>query len=114
MDHRDIIKRYYQCFRERDLDGLRAILTPDFHHVSSFGEHFDRDEMLTAIWPSVGQSWARNLSIFGGDLEYMVRYTVESSHRPEIAMAEYIRFAGKQISEIEVYVGREVPSPPRA
>ena len=114
MDHREVIERYYRCFRERDLEGLRAILTPDFHHVSSFGEHFDRDEMLAAIWPAVGQSWARDLSIFGEDHEYMVRYTVESSHRAPTAMAEYIRFAGDEISEIEVYIGREHQSLPRA
>lgn len=114
MDHRDVIERYYQCFRERDLDGLRAILTPDFHHVSRFGEHFDRDEMLTAIWPSVGQTWAHDLGIFGEDQEFMVRYTVESNERPQTAMAEYIRFAGHQIAEVEVYVGRELPSPSHA
>lgn len=112
MDHRELIERYYRCFRERDLDGLRALLTPDFHHVSSFGEHFDRDEMLAAIWPSVGRSWARDLSIFGEAPEFMVRYTVESDQRPSMSMAEYIRFAGAQISEIEVYLGREVPRPP--
>lgn len=109
MDHHAVIARYYQCFRDRDREGLREILTPDFRHVSSFGEHLDRDRMLEAIWPAVGQSWARALQIVGAAPEFMVRYEIESSSRPVTRMAEYIRFVGDRIAEIEVYVGRELP-----
>jgi ketosteroid isomerase-like protein len=112
MNHRAIIERYFRAFRERDLEGLRAILTPDFHHVSSFGEWRDRDAMLQAIWPGVGQSWAVNLQVFGEAPEFVVRYHHESlpgSGRPPMDMAEFVRFAGDKIAEIEVYVGRELP-----
>ncbi len=57
-DHRQIIERYFNSFRERDREALRAVLTADFHKVSSF--------------------------------------------------AEFIRFDGERIAEIEVYLGREV------
>lgn len=109
MDHRDIIERYYRSFQDRDLEGLRAILTPDFHHVSAFGEHFDRDRMLDTIWPSVGQSWARDLRIFGDAPEFIVCYVVDSTQRPSMSMAEYIRFEGERIAEMEVFLGRELP-----
>jgi hypothetical protein len=108
--HHELIERYYRCFRERDRAGLGALLTADFHHVSSFGEHFDRDKMLDAIWPTVGRSWARNIKVFGETPEFMVRYEVESPDRPVAHMAEYVRFECERITEIEVYVGRVLPA----
>jgi hypothetical protein len=111
MNHRQIIEAYYRAFRERDREGLRSILAPDFHHVSSFGEWRDRDAMLEPIWPGVGQSWAAKLQIFGAAPEFMVRYQHEappSAPRPSMSMAEFIRFEGDQIAEIEVYIGREL------
>lgn len=108
MNRRNVIERYYQCYRERDRETLRELLAPDLHHVSSFAEYHDRDEMLEAIWPSVGRSWAVNLEIFGKDSEFMVRYQVAAEERRSMEMAEYIRFDGDRISEIEVYVGREL------
>ena len=108
MNYHKIIEQYYRCFRERDRAGLEEILPKDFHHVSSFGEHFDRDRMLDAIWPGVGQSWARDLKIFGDGPEFVVRYEVESTQRPPMSMAEYIRFRDDKIAEIEVYIGREL------
>ena len=38
----------------------------------------------------------------------MVRYEVTGEGRPATAMAEYIRFEGDKIAEIEVYTGREL------
>lgn len=114
MDHRHLIESYYRSFRERDRERLRTVLSPHFHHVSSFGDWRDRDAMLEAIWPAVGQSWAVDLRIFGDAPEFMVRYRIETSpgaSRPPMAMAEYVRFEGDTIAEIEVYVGRELPSP---
>ena len=61
MDNHEAIAAYYRCYRDRDLEALRAILTPDFRHTSSFGQYVDRDAMLAEIWPAVGQSWAREL-----------------------------------------------------
>jgi hypothetical protein len=112
MDYRGTIERYYRAFREQDREGLRAMLTPGFRHVSSFGVWTDRDAMLEAIWPSVGQSWAINLRIFGDGPELMVRYeheTAPGAPRPPMSMAEYVRFEGERIAEIEVFIGRELP-----
>lgn len=97
-----------ELMRERDQETLRAILTPDFHHVSSFAEYQARDKMLQAIWPTVGQSWVRDLRIFGEAPEFMFRYEVESQQRPPMSMAEYVRFEGDRIAEIEVYLGRQL------
>lgn len=108
MDHRSAIETYYRCYRERDRKTLRGLLAPGLHHVSSFAEYHDRDEMLDAIWPTVGRSRAVNLEIFGRDSEFMVRYHVEAEERSPTKMAEYIRFDGDRISEVEVYVGREL------
>lgn len=110
MRHRELIERYYWCFRARDRAALEQLLTPDFHHVSSFGEHFNRDQMLDAIWPTVGRSWARHIQVFGEPPEFMIRYEVESLDRPVARMVEYVRFEGERITEIEVYVGRELPA----
>jgi hypothetical protein len=101
VDQRETVAEYYRCFRERDRAALRRILTPDVRHVSPFGEHSDRDRMLDAIWPAVGTSWARNLRIFGDGPEFMVRYEVESPGRPPMSMAEYVRFDGDRIAEVE-------------
>ncbi len=59
MKPREAINRYYACFRELDKEGLRALLTPDFRHVSTFGEHSDRDEMLEAIWRALERAGQR-------------------------------------------------------
>ncbi len=108
MNRRGVIKRYYQCYRDRDRETLCGLLAPDLHHVSSFAEYHDRDEMLEAIWPTVGRSWAVNLQIFGEDSDFMVRYQVAAQQRQSMSMAEYLRFDGDRISEIEVYAGREL------
>ena len=110
MRHQTMIERYYRSFRERDRAALEELLAPDFHHVSSYGEHFNRDQMLDAIWPAVGRSWARKLHIMGATPEFMVRYEIESPDRPVIRMAEYVRFDGDRIAEIEVYIGRALPA----
>ena len=111
MDHRQIIESYFRAFRERDQDTLRSILTSDFRHVSGFGEWQERDAMLEAIWPGVGQSWAVDLQVFGEAPDFMVRYRHEGLPglpRPPMSMAEFIRFDGDKIAEIEVYIGREL------
>jgi ketosteroid isomerase-like protein len=111
MEYEAAIRRYYDAFRTRDLERLRALLTPDFHFVSSFGEYHERDGMLAEIWPSVGQTWARDLRIFGVGPEFVVLYEHENAagvERPPMRMAEYIRFEGDRIAEIEVYAGRAV------
>ncbi|MFP3943243.1 MAG: nuclear transport factor 2 family protein [Alphaproteobacteria bacterium] len=104
MDATDLIRDYYRCFKDRDRERLRELLTPDFRHVSPFGAYDDRDRMLEEIWPHVGKIWAADIEIFGQGPEYMVRYrhAGESSAR----LAEYIRFEGDRIAEIEVYPGR--------
>ena len=109
MDYHDVIARYYAAFRERDLEGVRALLTPDFHFVSSFGEFRGRDAMLDAIWPSVGRTWATKLRIFGDGPELVVLYEHENApgvERPPMTMAEHLRFEGERIARIEVFVGR--------
>ena len=115
MTYHDAIARYYGAFRTRDLESVRALLTADFHFRSPFGEFRDRDAMLEAIWPSVGQTWATNLRVFGDGPELVVLYEHESApsaNRPTLSMAEHIRFEGERIAAIEVFVGRTLAPPP--
>ena len=104
MDHEAAIRAYYRCFQDRDREGLERLLSPKFRHVSTFGIHDDRDAMLDAIWPAVGRNWATDIRVFGQSPEFMVRYR----HAGERGgtMAEYVRFEGDNIAEIEVFVGR--------
>ena len=104
MDQRAAILAYYDAFRTRNRGSLERLLAPDFHHRSPFGEYHDRDLMLDEIWPAVGQTWAVDIELFGEGPVYMVRYrhNVPGSS----AMAEYVRFDGEHIAEIEVYVSR--------
>jgi ketosteroid isomerase-like protein len=108
MDHEAAIRAYYGCFAERDRAGLERLLTPDFRHISPFGVHEDRDRMLDEIWPHVGKSWAVDIEIFGAAPAFMVRYRHAGEHSGS-TLAEYIRFDGDRIAEIEVYVGRDAP-----
>lgn len=113
MDYHGAIERYYRAYRERDLEGLRALLTPDFHFVSSFGEYRERDAMLEEIWPAVGQAWATKLRVFGDGPEFVVLYEHENApgvQRPPMSMAEYLRFHGALIAEVEVFLGRPLAS----
>lgn len=114
MDYHGAIERYYRAFRERDFEGLQALLTPDFHFVSSFGEYRERDAMLEEIWPAVGQTWATHLRVFGEGPEFVVLYEHENApgvERPPMSMAEYLRFEGERIAAIEVFVGRPLVGP---
>ena len=114
MDYRRAIEDYYRAYRERDLEGLRALLTPDFHFVSGFGEYRDRDAMLAEIWPAVGQTWAEGLRVFGDGPEFVVLYehaSVPGAVRPPMRMAEHVRFEGERIARVEVFVGRPLPPP---
>ena len=113
MDCRKAIERYYRAYRDRDRESLSLLLTPDFHFVSSFGEYRDRDAMLDEIWPAVGRTWATRLRIFGQEPEFVVLYEHESAaeaDRAGMSMAEYIRFEGEHIAEIEVFQGRSLAS----
>ncbi len=103
MDAHRTIHRYYNCYRDRDKEGLRQILTPDVLHVSPFGQFDNRDQMLDTIWPEVGKTYAVDLEIYGEGDTYMVRYrhAGQGSRR----FAEYIRFKADKIAEIEVYLG---------
>jgi hypothetical protein len=114
MDYIAAIERYYRAYRERDRQALQALLTPRFHFVSAFGEYADRDAMLDEIWPGVGQSWATSLRIFGQGPEFVVLYQHENApgvDRPSLSMAEYVRFEGERIAEIEVFMGHQVVPP---
>jgi ketosteroid isomerase-like protein len=114
MDYVKAIESYYRAFRDRDLARLQALLTPDFHFVSSFGEYRDRDALLAEIWPAVGQTWATNLRVFGEGPEFVVVYEHEHApgvERPAMRMAEAIRFRDERIEAIEVFVGRPVVRP---
>ena len=108
MKHQQIIKQYYQSFKSADKEALREILMADLTHISDFATYMKRDEMIEEIWPSVGQTWAEDLRIFGSNPEFMVRYKVAGGERPARIMAEYIRFEGDKITEIEVFMGREL------
>lgn len=102
-DHRGIIRDYFDCYRTRDRARLRALLAPDFHHLSPFGEWTERDAMLDAIWPSVtGEVYADAIEIFGDGPEYMVRYRHAGS---PAHIAEHFRLDGDSIAAVEVYLG---------
>jgi hypothetical protein len=114
MDYKTAIEKYYRAYRDRDRESLRKLLTPDFRFRSSFGDYHERDLLLESIWPEVGQSWATGLRIFGDGPEFMVLYEHENAagvDRPRLRMAEYVRFEGECIAEVEVYVGRITPPP---
>jgi hypothetical protein len=107
MSHEDTIHEYYRCFRDRDRATLTRILLPGFRHVSPFGSYDDRDRMLEEIWPHVGAVHAVDIEIYGGGPGYMVRY--RHSGGSPARFAEFVRFDGDHIAEIEVYVGRGPP-----
>jgi hypothetical protein len=117
LDYHAAIERYYRAYRDRDRGILESLLTPDFHFVSSFGEYRDRDTMLDEIWPGVGQAWATGLTVFGEGPEFVVVYDHETApwvERPRMRMAEFVKFRGERIEEIEVFLGRPIDDPDHA
>ncbi len=104
MTPEDTIRAYFNAFKTRDRETLEKILTPNFIHSSPFGHFNDRDKMLDAIWPSVGDRWAVDLEIFGEHPAFMVRY--RHNVAPQPLLAEFIRFEGDKIAGIEVYLGK--------
>ena len=108
MKPQEAIQKYYNCFREADKEGLRSLLTHDFKHKSSHAVYNDRDAMLEEIWSEVGSHWAEDLRFFGSGPEYMVCYTVNNDEGPICSMAEYIKFDGDKIAEIESFRGRDL------
>jgi hypothetical protein len=111
MDYCGIIESYYRAYRDRDRAALEGLLTSDFRFISSYGEHTGRDSILDKIWPAVGQAWATNIRVFGDGPEFVVLYhhdVVPESQQPKMRMAEYVRFVGDRIAEIEVFMGRQL------
>lgn len=104
MDHAARIRDHYRCFAERDRAGLERLLVANFRHVSPFGVYDDRDRMLDEIWPHVGRTWAVDVEVFGASPAFMARYRHAGERGG--SMAEWIRFEGDKIAEIEVFVGR--------
>jgi hypothetical protein len=109
MNQVDTIREYYRCFRDRDRATLERILRPDFRHLSPFGSYDNRDRMLDEIWPHVGAIHAIDIEIFGNGPGYMARY--RHSGGSPARLAEFVRFDGDQIAEIEVYLGRGAMPP---
>lgn len=103
MNHCDLIRDYYRCYKERDQERLRALTAPDLVHSGPFGRYEDRDAMIDEIWPHVGPIWAADIEIFGDGPAYMVRYRHEGAASGRLS--EYVRFDGDTIVEIEVYLG---------
>lgn len=101
---KDIIAEYYRCFAEMDREPLNRILTEDFQHRSPFGDYEGRDAMLDTIWPTVGNSKAVDIKIFGEGDTYMVKYRVTGAY--EKSMAEYIEFREGRMSYVEVFIGK--------
>jgi len=62
--------------------------------------------MLEQIEPEIGKGWARDIQVFGGGDEFIARFVVDSTERPSMRMAEYVRFEGDRIAEVETYLGR--------
>lgn len=104
MSPEDTIRTYFDCFKNRDRETLEKILTPNFIHSSPFGYFDNRDKMLDTIWPSVGDRWAIDLEIFSAGDGYMARY--RHNVDPQPLLAEFIRFEGDRMAEIEVYLGK--------
>jgi hypothetical protein len=104
MDHAALIRNYFRCFAERDRAGLERLLVENFRHVSPFGVYDDRDRMLDEIWPHVGRTRAVDIEVFGTAPCFMVRYRHAGERSG--SMAEWIRFEGPRIAEIEVFAGR--------
>lgn len=113
LDYHASIKQYYRGFKDRDRAMIQAVLAPDFRFVSSFGEFNGRDAMLDAIWPSVGQTWATNLRIFGEGPEFVVLYEHANAvgAQPAMTMAEHFKFDGDHVAMIEVFVGWPLQTP---
>ena len=112
VNYRDLIIEYFDCFRVRNLERLRQLLSDKTRHISPFGEWKDRDAMLDAIWPSVtGQVYASEIQIFGTGPEFLVRYRHSGQSSGHIA--ESFRFEDDRIAEIEVYLGiHAIPDQP--
>ena len=104
MVHETAIRAYYRCFAARDRAGLERLLLATFRHISAFGVYEDRDRMLDEIWPNVGRTWAIDIQVFGTTSEFMVRYRHAGERSG--SMAEYFRFDGDKIAEVEVFTGR--------
>lgn len=102
MSREEAIRAYFQAFRDRDRDTLERLLVPAFRHISPWGVYEDRDRMLDAIWPSVGEHWAEDIAIYGTGPDYLVRYR----HSTGSTLVEHFRFDGDRIGEVEVFVGR--------
>ncbi len=113
-DPREAIRRYFACFRSKDLETLRGLLAPGLVHTSPWARYEGRDAMLEEVWPQVsGEVWTEDLEIFGDGPGYLVRY--RHGGRSTAHLAEYFRFDGARIAEIEVYCGRgALPGAPEA
>jgi hypothetical protein len=110
MSHEDAIRDYFRAFRDADRAALERLLLPDFRHISPWGVYEERDPMLDEIWPSVGQHWAEDITIYGGGPDYLVRYR----HSTGMNFVEHLRFEGDRIAQVEVFAGRREQGAPSA
>ena len=108
MNKKEIIRNYYNCYKNKDKESLRKLLKMDFKFKSSYAEYNDRDLMLDEIWPQVlaNDNKVKDLEIFENGNKFMVKYTLELNEN--VSMSEYIEFEDDLISKIEVYMGKGV------
>lgn len=100
------IRRYFDCFKNPDREGLETLLAKSLSYNSPYGSWNDRDQMLDTIWPGVtGATWATDLQLFGEYPTLVVLY--RQSGKASNLMAERFHFTDGLISEIEVFIGRE-------
>ncbi len=108
-DTAGIVRSCYDAFFSQDRERMEQLLAGDFTFTSPQDDHIDRAEYFVRCWPhSRALKDFRIETLFERGDEAFVRYRVTRvEDGVPFRNTEFIRCAGGQIREIEVYFGAE-------
>jgi ketosteroid isomerase-like protein len=101
-----LARRCFETYQTRDRETLEALLADDFTFTSPYDDHIDRATYFVRCWPNAGTYDKFELQhvIVHGDACW-VTYEGHRRNGSWFRNTELLRFAGDQITSVEVFFG---------
>jgi ketosteroid isomerase-like protein len=110
-DRVELARRMYEAYRSGDRHVVEGLLSDDFRFYSPADIGIDRDRYFERCWPNSDliEDFEFTRLLEAGD-EVVVTYESTKTDGKRFRNTEVLTFTGKQISQVEVYFGWDLPA----
>jgi len=110
MKNKDIVKKMYQAYVDKDRESIEPLIADDFRFTSPLDNELDRKTYFERCWPNSG--WTSDLQFVNlvehGD-QVFVTYEVQGNTGKRFRNTEIITLKNGQAVNVEVYFGWDLP-----